>query len=204
MREGASSVVDELPWIAFPAIDILNKRINSSSKVFEYGGGGSTLYFLNHAGEVITVEHNEEWFRILSAKISSRKKDNSKWKGEFIPAEKGDLGPSPDASNPEHYSSTDEQSAGHNYKRYASDIDRFQDGYFDCVVVDGRSRPSCIMHALPKIKKGGCLVLDNSERDYYLTKMRERLAGSFETILDDFCPTPYSREFTRISIWIKK
>lgn len=49
-------------------------------------------------------------------------------------------------------------------------IKKFPDNYFDIVLVDGRSRPSCLFHSLNKVKKGGLLVLDNAEREYYLCK----------------------------------
>ena len=50
---------------------------------------------------------------------------------------------------------------------YASVIDRFPDGYFGLVFVDGRSRPSCVKHSIPKIKSGGFLILDDADRNYY-------------------------------------
>ncbi len=202
MRKGASSVSDELAWVSFQVIDFLNKNIGSSSKVFEYGGGGSTLFFLRRANEVVTVEHNEEWFKILSTKISKEKA--VRWKGAFVPAEKGLPMTNPDAAVPEHYYTTDEAFLDSNFRRYASHIDTFPEGYFDCVVVDGRSRPSCLVHAMPQIKEGGFLVLDNSEREYYREKTWPMLQGSFESVIDHFSPTPYSKEFTRASVWVKK
>lgn len=202
MRKGASSVVDRQAWVSFQVLGLLNRRIRSTSKVFEFGGGGSTLYFLDRAGEVVTVEHNGEWFGILSSKVSAAEK--ARWKGAFVPGEKGLAVSAPDASEPSHYYTTDEAFLDSNFKKYASHIDGFPDGYFDCVVVDGRSRPSCVLHALPKIKPGGCLVLDNSEREYYREKTWPLLQKEFECVVDHFSPTPYSNEFTRASVWIKK
>ena len=40
-----SPLESELPWIAFDAIKYLDKRILPGDQVFEYGSGGSTLYF---------------------------------------------------------------------------------------------------------------------------------------------------------------
>lgn len=43
-----------------------------------------------------------------------------------------------------------------------------KDAKFDYILVDGRSRVSCLKIALSKIKEdGGILVLDNSERPRY-------------------------------------
>jgi predicted O-methyltransferase YrrM len=43
----------------------------------------------------------------------------------------------------------------------------FPDDFFDLIIVDGRNRKGCIVHAIPKLKSGGVLLLDNAERPYY-------------------------------------
>ena len=50
---------------------------------------------------------------------------------------------------------------------YYSVCDQFEDESFDLILVDGRNRKGCILHALSKLKPGGVLMLDNSERKYY-------------------------------------
>lgn len=50
---------------------------------------------------------------------------------------------------------------------YNKVIDNFIDNYFDLILVDGRDRVKCIESSIPKLKSGGWLVLDNSEREYY-------------------------------------
>lgn len=39
---------------------------------------------------------------------------------------------------------------------------------YDIIIVDGRDRVNCCMNALPALSKTGVLVLDDSERDFYL------------------------------------
>ncbi|MEP7263538.1 MAG: hypothetical protein ABI772_03530 [Bacteroidota bacterium] len=200
-RPAASSVVDEQPWITFDAIDKLKELIRPDFKVFEYGGGGSTFFFVKRCNEVITAEHNDIWFKILTQKLEGKTK--GKWKGHLIEAEQGDRVVNPDKANPDHYSSDDIPSKGTNYFKYASAIDQFADNYFDIVLVDGRSRPSCMKHSIPKLKSGGYLVLDNSDRDYYLPFFKDVLSQKFTLILNNTGPTPYCREFTQTSIWKK-
>lgn len=202
LKEGASSVRDELPWITFEAIDLIKKQLSSDSQVFEFGGGGSTLFFLKNGASVYTTEHDKEWFEKLTQIIAER--NYKKWKGNFIRAEDGTLVADPHAADPAHYASADKPSAGKHYKAYSSSIDNFENNFFDLVLVDGRSRPACMLHAVPKIKKGGMLVLDNSDRDYYLEKMGAELAKNFTRILHEYGPSPYSWEFTKTSIWIKR
>jgi hypothetical protein len=45
---------------------------------------------------------------------------------------------------------------------YVQAIDVHPDHIFDLVLVDGRARTECIRHAIPKIKPGAYLMLDNS------------------------------------------
>jgi len=53
---------------------------------------------------------------------------------------------------------------------YADSITDFAS--FDLVSVDGRNRANCLQRAVNKIKPGGYLVLDNSERKQYQSAMR--------------------------------
>ena len=46
--------------------------------------------------------------------------------------------------------------------RYVAVFNEFEDGSLDFVVVDGHYRQACILAALPKLKVGGLLMLDNS------------------------------------------
>lgn len=55
-----------LPWITYPAIDFLKKRITKEMSVFEYGTGGSTLWWASMAKNVVGVEHNIQWYERVS------------------------------------------------------------------------------------------------------------------------------------------
>ncbi len=50
---------------------------------------------------------------------------------------------------------------------YNSICDQFFDEYFDFIIVDGRNRKACLSSSIRLLKKGGILMLDNSEREYY-------------------------------------
>jgi predicted O-methyltransferase YrrM len=45
--------------------------------------------------------------------------------------------------------------------------DQFEDNYFDLILIDGRERRRCILKAASKVKPGGILMVDNSERRHY-------------------------------------
>jgi predicted O-methyltransferase YrrM len=50
---------------------------------------------------------------------------------------------------------------------YLNAIDRFEDDSLDLVLVDGHERVRCCRKAMPKVKPGGLLLLDDSWRSWY-------------------------------------
>jgi hypothetical protein len=44
-----------LPWLPFVLQEELEERVGAGTRVFEFGGGGSTLYFLDLGAVVVTV-----------------------------------------------------------------------------------------------------------------------------------------------------
>lgn len=199
---GANSVKDEKPWITFNAIDYLENYVNQNSEVFEFGGGGSTLFFLKKGATVFTVEHDQKWFEILGKVIAE--KNYTKWTGYFIEPEKGKVVENPEKANPLHFYTDDEHYLNFHFKNYATKIQEFPDNGFDVVLVDGRSRSACIYQSVSKIKKGGLLVLDNSDRNYYTSENQKLIKDNFNLVFADYAPSPYTREFTQTTIWVKK
>ena len=53
------------------------------------------------------------------------------------------------------------------YVNYFKALNDIQDHSLDFAIVDGRARTECCLEILPKIKKHGMLILDNSERKRY-------------------------------------
>ncbi len=197
----SSTMQERMPWLSFPAIDLLNGTLKRSDKVFEYGGGGSTLFWIDRVAEVVTVEHDQAWFRILEDHMKGER--SSKWEGDLVRAEDGDLVDRPDAADPEHYASKDEVSKGKNFKAYASRIDKFPDAYFDVILIDGRARTSCLSHAVPKLRSGGLLILDNAERVHYTAK-NSTSSAQLEAILTGMAPCLHNRDFSETRIYRKR
>jgi len=187
-----------LPWIPFWVIDFLDKEMNDEMRVLEYGGGGSTLFFSSRAKELVTIEHNKEWFEGLQREMEKISK--IKWYGCFIEPEDAISTENLSISNPDHYFSSDKNYTNKIFKKYASAIDQYPNEYFDVVLVDGRVRPSCLNHSLNKIKKNGLLILDNADRSYYLEQVNNKL-GNYKLLLSYFGPTPYISWFTQANIW---
>lgn len=199
---GRNSVADEQAWLNFAALDFLRQNLSSGDKVFEYGGGGSTLFFLRRTAFVATVENDREWFGILSAKI--KEYELTHWQGFFIVGAVVSTDNTRRAEEPNHYKSNTSGQENLSYEEYAKAILQFPEEYFDVVLVDGRARPSCVAESFSRLKSGGLLIVDNMERPYYHTAFNERLADQFETLVQGRFPTPYHPDFTETRIWRKK
>jgi hypothetical protein len=68
-RENRSVDLDgrPLPWITYPAIEFLSRRVRPDLSVFEYGCGASTLWWASRVRTVVSVEHDPAWARSVSA-----------------------------------------------------------------------------------------------------------------------------------------
>lgn len=159
---------DGLPWLPFPAIRFLQSILRQDARVFEYGAGGSSLFFSRHVGELVSIEHDRTWYeQTRLAMQDAQLRFGIRWTG--ILAEPETQSPPIEGSpaDPLAYTSSDELFRGRSFFKYAAAIDMYPDEYFDVVLIDGRSRPSCFMHAMTKVKFGGYVVLDNAERESY-------------------------------------
>lgn len=198
---GENTVQLRLPWINFPAIDLLTKSLRPGARVFEYGCGGSTLFFLDRGLQVVSVEHEEAWLRRVGDLVGGGGEGSADWCGLLrLPLACAGM-PSPqDLADVKGYRSASRRFALFSFEDYAGAIDEFPDAHFDLVLVDGRARPSCARHAAGKVRPGGLLLLDNTERPYYLERTPECLPG-WRKALDCFGPTPTQRQFTRCTVW---
>jgi hypothetical protein len=187
-----------IPWITFSSMNYLKGFLKKEMKVFEYGGGGSTLFFAKYVGELVTVEHDKEWFNRINEEMSVNHSVN--WKPNLIFAERVESTTQLKKERPGDYFSANEDFSQFTFRQYAAAIDQYPEQYFDVVLVDGRARPSCMFHSLMKVKVGGLLILDNSDRDYYIEELSGML-GNYQLISNYFGPTPYLHGFTQTNIW---
>jgi len=157
---------EEIPWLNFLAIDYLEDILKKDFSVFEFGCGGSTIYFGKRVKEVVSVEHDMKWFDEVKNKINksglSKKCDLYLISAELF---KNEI--SNDLSCLDSYVSSDKNYKGYSFKKYATFIDNYPKDYFDLILIDGRARPSCFKHAFDKVKDEGFIILDNSEREHY-------------------------------------
>ncbi len=60
-----------VPWMNYPFVDFLSKRLNKDMVIFEYGSGFSTLYFQNYVKKIRSIEQNKKWFEEISNRVSN-------------------------------------------------------------------------------------------------------------------------------------
>lgn len=126
-----------IPFLVIDAIDYLNEIISPGMKVLEFGGGNSTLWFLSKECSVITIEHSDQWANYIKEYVNfnNKKKD---FQLEILNGE--------DAF---HF------------------VDNFPENTFDIVLIDCADeytrRNNCVRATHSKIKKGGWMILDNSD-----------------------------------------
>lgn len=135
----------EIPWFSYAAIDFLEGFVQPHMCVFEYGSGGSTLFFAKRAQQVLSVEDNPKWFQWVSRRLQQQGLTNVSLKlCEF------------NFKDP----------VGFEHSAYLRAI---PDEKFDIIVVDGSEewtqvRPTCFEKAESRIKDGGVIIVDDSWR----------------------------------------
>jgi hypothetical protein len=198
IRPTHNAIKDQIPCISFAAIAFLKKIVNENMSVYEWGSGGSTLFWSNHTKEVISIEHEKNWFNILDDIIKNQKKTNITYK--FIASKADDN--SEEINTPDFMPSVSENYIFMDLKNYVQDIDQYPDESFDIVLINGRSRSSCVLHGMRKVKKGGYLILGNSERKHYQGVLQLLEKNEWEKY-DFFSPTPYTAIFSCTSFYKK-
>jgi hypothetical protein len=165
------------PWLAFDAIEFIKSRLRNGMRVFEYGSGGSTLFWLRYGVLCVSVEHDPDWYSVVRQNLTPKQPvDYRLILPEFVKDSDRQGAP----ADPESYTSSDELFQGYSFRKYVTQIDDFPDGYFDIILIDGRARPSCIKHSVRKVKVGGMLIVDNSDRSYYFANTKSYLSEFFE------------------------
>ena len=132
---------DPIPFIVYDAITELNRIISPNDKVLEFGSGNSTLWFLNKKCKITSIEHSEEWHTALNKHVKSSNNFKDVLKNLTY-----------------HLSENDNT---------WNLVTKMKDESFDLILVDGaneyNNRNQCIAKSLEKLKKGGWLILDNSD-----------------------------------------
>lgn len=140
----------ERPWIVPAAIGWLRRRIRSDWSVLELGAGRSTVWFARRAGRVISFEDNEFWAEQTRGRLREVGLENVELRQLAV-------------------------------EGFAAEVDTLPHGSFDLVVVDFLEAPAVtridvLKPAMKKVRPGGMMLLDDSDRPGYAEAF-ELLAG---------------------------
>lgn len=195
LRPGHGPLQDRLPWMSFKVIRWLDRFLKPSMHVFEYGAGGSTPFVARRVHKLVTVEHDPHWIAPVAEVLRS---------DGIVNCEMVLIPPVEDPSRrnvpfgPRSYTSFSPEAAGYSFEAYVRGIDAFADKGFDLVLVDGTARPSAVAHAIPKVRPGGYLLLDDSDKEFSLSALP--LLEGFPR--EDFVGVnPFERYLQQTSVW---
>lgn len=129
----------ETPWFTSGAVEFLENYLQEHphAVVLEFGSGASTFWLAKRTSNLHSIEYDVDYYAYVKKRL----------------AEGGD----------DYYPVNYVYSGLPNYLF----CKRFPDEFFDVVLVDGRRRKNSIIHSIPKLKPGGLLLLDDSQRQYY-------------------------------------
>jgi hypothetical protein len=194
-----NAVNDKYPWLTFGAIKFIETIVKPDMIVFEYGSGGSTLFWSQRVAKIFSVEHHRGWYDKMCAEFEKQKISNVEY--ILIEAENDPQYTSKKPEDPHSYLSTDSEFVGKKFEVYSKKVEDVSVQSFDVVVVDGRARPSCILHALNRIKPQGYLIVDNTDRDYYLAPFSFPKGRWKKWEFNG--PVPYTFDFSQTTIFQK-
>jgi hypothetical protein len=135
------------PWIAPDAVRFCERQLRPDMRGFEWGSGRSTIWFARKLGHLTSVEHDVVWHAWVRSQIAARELGNVDYRLVTL-----DHAPE-EPTRPSYEPSP----------AYVRAIESAPDGSLDLVVVDGHYRQACLRAALPKLKRSGWLLLDNSD-----------------------------------------
>jgi hypothetical protein len=132
-----------LPWLSYPAIEFIGERLNQSQVLYEYGCGGSTLWFAQRCKQIYSVEHHEQWRDEFSKRLPANAQII------FKP-----LGCAVDYLNVA-FTKTSSRN------EYSDSI--LSSPRPDVVVIDGIFRNACAAAACEAVSESGVLIYDNTD-----------------------------------------
>lgn len=127
------------PWYTYPALEWILPRVKPTHRVFEFGGGYSTVWYGRHAGQVVTVEHNAFWLEQVRRMVGGNV--------TLI-----------------HRETKGNEATSDGDSVYCSAIENYPEKSFDIIVIDGMERIRCADMAASRLRDDGIVIFDNSDR----------------------------------------
>ncbi|AWW29128.1 class I SAM-dependent methyltransferase [Echinicola strongylocentroti] len=153
------------PWFAPSAVNFLKKWLEPEMVGLEFGSGASSKFFASRVNKLVSVEHHEGWYTHVHQWMDENGLENIDYR--LITEKEIDEPKNLPAFFKTHQLTKKDYPYKTEFWDYFHVADEFSDGYFDFILVDGRARVACLLNSLPKLKSGGLMILDNSDRPSY-------------------------------------
>jgi len=149
------------PWLSPSSVRFLKNYLTKEMSGLEFGSGISTLFIAPKVNQLISVEHNEQWYQMISDRFKNERISNVDYR--FI-AQNDSI-----QFSAKSFEMTEKLGfeVRKDYVNYYMTVESIPDNSLDFLLVDGRARPECLYYAFSKMKKNGLVILDNSEREHY-------------------------------------
>lgn len=127
------------PWLTKAANQILASYLKDSDVGLEFGSGRSTVWHAKRSRHLASIEHREVWYRKVKQMIEDSDQRNVDY----------------------HLIHKDVSEEKGSEAAYVQIINKFEENYFDYVLIDGIYRDFCAMNVIEKIRPGGMMIIDN-------------------------------------------
>ncbi|MCX6585592.1 MAG: hypothetical protein NTX13_03290 [Acidobacteria bacterium] len=144
----ATPIELRLPWFSWTAIQHLRQKIGPQQQILEWGGGGSSLFFVDLRANLLTIETDPDWHQKL-AETKSQLPEESRGRWNLM-----------------KLSEPTEAQSRQNYLAPATNT------AWDYVIVDGPenkifSRMDCVQKLSELPIKPHAIILDDAWREEY-------------------------------------
>jgi len=129
------------PWWTPGTIEDVERILTKDMRAWEWGSGHSTVWMAHRVQFIITMEHDTHWVDVV---IRTSQQEGVNEKIQVIQKD---------------YRTKE-------YKESINQINR----EFDFIIIDGHpdARVACMSQAMNKLKRGGYILFDDAENDYYI------------------------------------
>jgi predicted O-methyltransferase YrrM len=138
------------PWMSPGAVRFLETRLSPRWRALELGAGRSTLWFAKRLGALTSIEDSPLWLARVTADLTRAGVTNVDLR--LVPLE-----------HPIELT-TSRANAYPLLPRYVAVIAETPDGSLDLVIIDGHYRRASVDLALTKLREGGLLLVDDTDR----------------------------------------
>jgi len=163
----APNILGNEPLMTDKEKNCILKYLKPNYVMFEWGSGGSTLYFPQFVKKYISIEHQMHWFRHIRNNLRRYKDINNKITLKYIPQNMD-------------YDYEDKNWKYEWFKDYIDSIETFGINKYDVVLIDGenRTRGFCAEKALDYIDKNSIVFI----HDYYVRSKIHYIESYYDVI----------------------